>query len=299
LPGAIALDTVSTPDSALDFLAWPGLEDAEGTISEAALEINTGSISVRVALDTARRDEPGDMSLIPGPDTAFGGAFGAAVAALAEAQAERGCELLISALLSGADGGALLGGEVARAAGAALTKAVLILGRAIGLELRGGARGGASAGSSRLEQAARGLVGLGPGLTPSGDDVLCGLLAALGCAPAGAHGGLAAKLGRIVLDLCSATNDISASYLRYAARGFSHLALRRLAASIAARDPEAASGAMLSLCSLGHSSGADIASGFLFGLSTIAGPGSLQLSPTEGFGPRRSVSDPLSDRFFQ
>ena len=259
LPGAIALGPVALGDWALDFLAWPGVDEARGTLSEKSLEIHTGALSVRVGLDKAKRDEPGDMPRI-GPHDISSEAFDAAVAALAEAQARRGCELRIGALLRGDDGGG--------PSGAALAEAVLNLGEALGLELRGGAVGE----PSRLEQATRGLVGLGPGLTPSGDDVLCGLLAAFGCAPVGAHGGLAAELGRIVLGLCSATNDISASYLRYAARGFFHLALRRLAAFIAARDPEGAAEAMLALCSLGHSSGADLACGFLFGLSTIAGP---------------------------
>lgn len=63
-------------------------------------------------------------------------------------------------------------------------------------------------------RAARGLAGLGPGLTPAGDDVLVGLLSALsllGGPPAVIDALLAAADGR--------TTDLSLALLRHAAKG--------------------------------------------------------------------------------
>jgi len=65
------------------------------------------------------------------------------------------------------------------------------------------------------------LVGAGPGLTPSGDDVLVGLLAALlrggGSSPHSAS--VASWVSAAVVNNARRTTDISRHYLRLAARG--------------------------------------------------------------------------------
>jgi len=61
------------------------------------------------------------------------------------------------------------------------------------------------------------LIGLGPGLTPSGDDYLCGALAALHYC---GHPGIARRLAACVLPhAASETSVISNAYLRCAAEG--------------------------------------------------------------------------------
>lgn len=111
------------------------------------------------------------------------------------------------------------------------------------------------------------LVGTGPGLTPSGDDLLSGYLAALSAVGSPAVPALAAAI-----EVAAAgTNDISASWLRSAARGFFHGALAGLSRCLAADEAFAAVGALRELCSIGHLSGADMATGFLHGLAIHSG----------------------------
>jgi hypothetical protein len=70
-----------------------------------------------------------------------------------------------------------------------------------------------------IDSGVKTLLGLGPGLTPSGDDVLCGLLWGL------RHSSLAGRKGvRILVDaVCresgGLTHPVSAAYLKAIARG--------------------------------------------------------------------------------
>ncbi|GAA2359559.1 DUF2877 domain-containing protein [Dactylosporangium salmoneum] len=114
----------------------------------------------------------------------------------------------------------------------------------------------------------RRLVGLGPGLTPSGDDVLVGALlgerlvaAAFG---PGAAGGLPAR----VLGTLERTGDVSAHLLRLAAYGHFSAPLLGLAAALPdpARDLDAALDTALSV---GASSGADAAYGLVAALADL------------------------------
>lgn len=110
--------------------------------------------------------------------------------------------------------------------------------------------------------ACAGLVGLGPGLTPAGDDFTCGLLAACGRTEDWA-GGVRSLLGR--------TTPAGSTLLGCALEGQFADALCALAAALAAGDTRAAGHAMDALCGMGHSSGMDTLTGYLFGLSIPAG----------------------------
>jgi hypothetical protein len=109
---------------------------------------------------------------------------------------------------------------------------------------------------------ARALVGLGPGLTPSGDDMLAGMVAAylvLGGDEAFA-GAAAAEVTAVVP---GRTTAISATLLRLAATGqVSREAADVLRAMGAGGPLEPAVGALLGV---GHTSGADMAAGLLAG----------------------------------
>jgi hypothetical protein len=77
--------------------------------------------------------------------------------------------------------------------------------------------GTALAGSPEPPPSVDGLVALGPGLTPSGDDFLCGVMAALAYFD---HRDIAARLGAAVLPVAvRETSLISAAYLSCAAQG--------------------------------------------------------------------------------
>lgn len=117
--------------------------------------------------------------------------------------------------------------------------------------------------------AGRDLVGLGDGLTPSGDDVLCGLL--------GAGRTLATALGTTDLDaalrhlgdaVCSdaaeRTTALSATLLRHAARAELARPARALLRALLGRTPVAP--AVHALLSVGHTSGRDLALGSSIGI---------------------------------
>jgi hypothetical protein len=120
--------------------------------------------------------------------------------------------------------------------------------------------------------AAERLIGLGPGLTPSGDDMLSGLLVAL------RHFGVAAGVPRAVwladwlaatvtYDARTRTTPISATLLHCAARGEASPEVIGLLRGVAGFQPlEPAASRLLRL---GHTSGADIAWGVHIGLSAV------------------------------
>ena len=109
------------------------------------------------------------------------------------------------------------------------------------------------------------LVGLGPGLTPAGDDFLAAVLLTLTAAP-----GAARDLGRInsaVEALLPSTTSLSATLLRHAAAG------RGIPQVIDVVDAVAGSGelepAALRLLGVGHSSGPALAHGVMEAIHLI------------------------------
>ena len=113
------------------------------------------------------------------------------------------------------------------------------------------------------------LIGLGPGLTPSGDDFLGGALIAL----------RALRCDRAADELASAvlkagearTHGISLQHLRCAAEGQGHEALHAFLLSLLMPKPEQMEQTLSRLVRLGHSSGADMAHGALIVLDAALG----------------------------
>jgi hypothetical protein len=115
-----------------------------------------------------------------------------------------------------------------------------------------------------LPGAAAVLGGLGPGLTPSGDDALAGLLiAARARWPADAEAPLVQVAAAVD------THPISRGFLRWAARGQSISPVHRLLAAVAAGDRRLAERALGDLLAFGHTSGADLALGLHAGLGLL------------------------------
>lgn len=124
-----------------------------------------------------------------------------------------------------------------------------------------------------MEALAALLGGLGPGLTPAGDDALAGILlvAAFG------WGEAAQPLLARVADGVR-TNDVSLEFLRWAARGQSIEPVHRFLAASAGGDTGPAAAALGDLVSFGHSSGADMALGLRLALELLpARPAALGL----------------------
>ncbi len=118
--------------------------------------------------------------------------------------------------------------------------------------------------------AAAQLIGLGQGLTPSGDDFLVGMLALLTLRqneprPAALRQAMVAQ----ILPGIARTNDISAAFLQHACAGNFASGIHRL---FAATTPRQAQQAAQSLAALGHTSGLDLLSGIYYAnnlLSTL------------------------------
>jgi hypothetical protein len=133
--------------------------------------------------------------------------------------------------------------------------------------------------------AADGLLGLGRGLTPAGDDVLAGVLVAceqLGGMPgAAAVAALATQLGRYVAWRApTRTTSLSATLLAHAARGEAADPVVAVAEALAGiRPPEAA---LRDLLTVGHSSGHDTARGLLAGTQALMAHSSLGRHTTGG-----------------
>ena len=120
-------------------------------------------------------------------------------------------------------------------------------------------------GARPLEEALAGIVGCGPGLTPSGDDVLVGILAVLSSPLAGDAGAEAHRaMGRAVERLAPRTTALSGHMLRQAARGLlgrmPHDLVGALAGGLAADEFDCA---LCSIAATGATSGADICMGVL------------------------------------
>jgi hypothetical protein len=107
-----------------------------------------------------------------------------------------------------------------------------------------------------LKAAAKALGGLGPGLTPAGDDALSGILFAFR-----AMGGPTVEPSLLAVARSVRTNDIGAAVLTAGAAGFHIEPIHDLVMAASAGDPKAAARAAADLDRFGASSGADVAYG--------------------------------------
>jgi hypothetical protein len=120
--------------------------------------------------------------------------------------------------------------------------------------------------SLAAEVAAR-LIGLGPGLTPSGDDVLVGIEAALHAVGRPPAGFLALAMG----DVEGRTTTLAATLLRHAGAGEFAERLHTVLAALLGADDEAIPAAIDRAVAWGATSGTDCLIGVLIGLDVAAG----------------------------
>ncbi|MGH9437971.1 MAG: DUF2877 domain-containing protein [Terriglobia bacterium] len=112
------------------------------------------------------------------------------------------------------------------------------------------------------------LVGLGPGLTPAGDDFLVGMLVTLRLA---GYSKLVNGIWRALVPLIdSRTNAISAAHLRAAAEGYGSNSLHLLLKAIFEADIEIMSERISELVARGHTSGWDALTGVICTLRALA-----------------------------
>jgi len=115
------------------------------------------------------------------------------------------------------------------------------------------------AGHALANEAAQ-LIGLGPGLTPSGDDYLGGVLIALRWLGRGAH---AESLWRWLEPRLGRTGVISAAHLAAAAGGEAHEALHEVMDNLAAWQAPDLHPSLARLDAVGHTSGWDALAGIV------------------------------------
>jgi hypothetical protein len=113
----------------------------------------------------------------------------------------------------------------------------------------------------RARDAARRLVGRGPGLTPAGDDVLLGAFHALWTLVANDAGGLDRCRGALG-DLGSSTTALAGAWLQAGAAGEAAFPWHKLLAAWASEDAAAVSGALREVAAIGASSGRAMLAGF-------------------------------------
>ncbi len=128
--------------------------------------------------------------------------------------------------------------------------------------------------TTAIEEAARGLAGLGPGLTPSGDDVLAGFASVMALlSPYAYRGdGPPEDIAEIISSAARPrTTTLSATLLAYAARGEVAEPLGNLLLALA-RPHEAFSEVLFAaerVLALGGTSGGDMLLGLLLGLRAL------------------------------
>jgi hypothetical protein len=116
------------------------------------------------------------------------------------------------------------------------------------------------------------IAGWGPGLTPSGDDLLAGIMHAITAWPhiAAPAGGTRARAA-LAAGALARTTRISAAYLEAAAAGLAAEPWHGLVRSLH-RSPSAIRSAARRILAVGHTSGADALTGFCWGWRLAARP---------------------------
>ncbi len=123
-----------------------------------------------------------------------------------------------------------------------------------------------------LKVVASSLAGLGPGLTPAGDDFLAGVLLALAMVQEHREDGELMELGRLLLDTAAPrTHEISAAYLKAAHVGEASERWHDLFGAVVVGEAQPIATAALGVMTAGETSGADMLAGFLAGMEAVYG----------------------------
>ena len=117
--------------------------------------------------------------------------------------------------------------------------------------------------------AARKMIGLGPGVTPTGDDILIGYLAGLWSTAGDDNQKITfiESFGKSLLKIITDTNEISRTYLYHAVHRQFSSSLINLLNAIGERETVKVQLAAKETMRVGHSSGMDSVTGLLMGLA--------------------------------
>ncbi|MCW5876100.1 MAG: DUF2877 domain-containing protein [Anaerolineales bacterium] len=115
--------------------------------------------------------------------------------------------------------------------------------------------------AARAAAAAKGLAGLGPGLTPAGDDLLLGAM--FGCWTRLSEGAATELSSAMAAAAIPRTHQLSAAWLAAGAAGEAPQLWHALLAALTEKDAVAWGDVAMRILPTGHSSGADALAGFL------------------------------------
>ena len=120
------------------------------------------------------------------------------------------------------------------------------------------------------EKATGGLVGLGPGLTPSADDMLSGIMVSLVLGSRNGVGfeGISEFTSRIAAVSRSRTSTLSREFLVQAAAGRANERLLRLVEAVYTGTTSEVRDATIDVIRIGHTSGTDMTAGVILGAGT-------------------------------
>lgn len=123
--------------------------------------------------------------------------------------------------------------------------------------------------AAHVSAAASRLIGLGEGLTPSGDDIVTGL-AFLAAHPGMRLNRIVPALARTVREASARTTELSLVTMRAALEGRGRQSMHDLARALATGDSAALADSARRILAIGHSSGADILTGLRLALELEA-----------------------------
>lgn len=157
---------------------------------------------------------------------------------------------------------------------ALLGEAAIDLPEAIGTSLRRLGHALATGHHDRVRRAVDAMLGLGPGLTPAGDDVIAGLLLAVHHLGEPRHPAMAALRAYVLAAAPGRTTGVSAALIGQAAQGYS--APQAIAVLSALGTGVGLRGALNALLLVGHTSGGDLAHGIAAGAQLALSQRSLR-----------------------
>jgi uncharacterized protein DUF2877 len=145
----------------------------------------------------------------------------------------------------------------------------------------------------RLKVVTSSLAGLGPGLTPAGDDFLAGVLLALALVrEQRGDAGLNEIATLLVETAAPRTHEISGAYLRAAYDGQVGERWHPLLAALAAGDGAQIAAAAAPVLATGETSGADMLAGFLVGIGALQGGAAAWRTAVPAGGPIAASNPP-------
>ncbi|HEV2282737.1 MAG TPA: DUF2877 domain-containing protein [bacterium] len=145
----------------------------------------------------------------------------------------------------------------------------------------------------RLKVVTSSLAGLGPGLTPAGDDFIAGVLLALALVRQQRGDTALNEIATLLVETAAPrTHEISAAYLRAAYDGQAGERWHPLLAALAAGDGPQIAAAAAPVLATGETSGADMLAGFVVGIGALLGGVAAWRAPVPAGGPVAASNPP-------